>query len=170
MRLFEQVSNLRAQANVIRRRRYGVIEVVDGQFRGIRFRPFPKWITLLGIKLGAWRHRQQTGDRCLLYFNQPRKFSNFLALRYIHSTAGTSYRTFHTAVAALDEVARIKRSDALLCDVANARVSDRLMRRWGWEQHKPQAFHRNYIKRFYGQYPAPAAAFGGERALEAATA
>jgi hypothetical protein len=160
MPLFESVTDLQSQAEVIRRRRYGVIEVADGQFRAIRFRPFPKWITILGIKLGAWRHRKQTGDRCLLYFNQPRQFSNFIALRYIYSTAGASYRTFHTALAALDEVARIKRTDALLCDVANARVSDRMMRRWGWEGHKPQAFHRNYIKRFYGQYPPPAAAFG----------
>ena len=50
--------------------------------------------------------------------------------------------------------ARIKRSDALLCDVASNRISDRLMRRWGWESHKPQRWHRNFIKRFYGQYPS----------------
>ena len=58
----------------------------------------------------------------------------------------------------LDQIARLKRTDALLCDIAGSRISDRLMSRFGWEPHKPQRWHRNYIKRFYGQYPAPTAA------------
>ena len=53
----------------------------------------------------------------------------------------------------LDEVAWLKRTDALLCDVWNERISPRLLARWGWEPHKPQPWHRNYIKRFYGTYP-----------------
>jgi hypothetical protein len=55
---------------------------------------------------------------------------------------------------ALDDVAELKKSDALLCDAANTRISDRLIRRFGWQPHKPQRWHRNYIKRFYGEYPA----------------
>ncbi len=27
------------------------------------------------------------------------------------------------------------------------------MDRLGWEPHKPQRWHRNFIRRFYGQYP-----------------
>jgi len=53
----------------------------------------------------------------------------------------------------LEAVAERKRSDAILCDVANTRFSDRLIRRMGWESHKPERWHRNYIKRFYGKYP-----------------
>jgi hypothetical protein len=44
-------------------------------------------------------------DRCLLYYNQPRRMPNFLA-------------------------------------------------RFGWEPHKPQRWHRNFIRRFYGVYPS----------------
>jgi len=36
----------------------------------------------------------------------------------------------------LDEIARIKGADALLCEVANFRISDRLMTRWGWTPHQ----------------------------------
>jgi hypothetical protein len=53
----------------------------------------------------------------------------------------------------LDEVARLKASDAILCDVWNWRISDRLLARWGWQPHKPDRWHRHFIKRFYGVYP-----------------
>jgi pyruvate,water dikinase len=50
-------------------------------------------------------------------------------------------------------IARLKGSDALLCDVANGRITTKLLSRWGWEPHCPSWFHRHYIKRFYGVYP-----------------
>jgi hypothetical protein len=56
------------------------------------------------------------------------------------------------SMAVLDEIARIKRSDAILTDAANFRISDRFLRRQGWERHTKARYHRNYIKRFYGEY------------------
>jgi len=53
----------------------------------------------------------------------------------------------------LDEIARIKRSDALLTDASNLRISDRLLARWGWVPHTSSRWHRHHIKRFYGNYP-----------------
>jgi hypothetical protein len=78
---------------------------------------------------------------------------NFLALKYIVSTDGTSNRTFRAALVALDAIAEIKGTDAIVCDAANMRISDRLLARLGWEPHKPQRWHRNFIRRFYGEYP-----------------
>ena len=52
---------------------------------------------------------EATADRCLLYYNQPRRMPNFLALKYVVSTSGTSYRTFRAALAALDAIAEMKR-------------------------------------------------------------
>lgn len=57
-------------------------------------------------------------------------------------------------LAALDEIARIKQTDALLADVLNFRISPRMLARYGWASHKPSRWHRHYIKRFYGSYPA----------------
>ncbi len=79
---------------------------------------------------------------------------NFLALKYVVSTPGTSYRTFRASLKALDAIAALKQIDAIVCDAANARLSDRFMARQGWEPHKPQRWHRNYIRRYYGEYPA----------------
>jgi len=154
MFLFETIYDLEAGAAVLRRRRYGVIEVADGRLRRIRLRPFPKLISRAGVKLDNWLfHSRRRGDRCWLYYNQPLGCPNFLAVTHVVSTAGTCYRSFHLATAVLDEIARLKRSDAMVCHVTNDRISDRLLRRWGWEPHAPRVRGRNYIKRFYGQYP-----------------
>ncbi|HUY89662.1 MAG TPA: hypothetical protein VMV10_13080 [Pirellulales bacterium] len=152
--LFETVTNLAAQADVVRRRRYGVIEVVEGTFRLLRLRPFPKFYTPLDFFLrGEGYHRSQPGDRCLMYYNQPCSFSNFLALKYVVSTRDATLATFRGALDVLDQIAEIKSTDALLCEVANFRISDRLLARWGWAPHAPARWRRNYIKRFYGAYP-----------------
>jgi hypothetical protein len=89
----------------------------------------------------------------LLYYNQPRRHSSFLALRYVASTPGTSFATMRAALVALDALAALKGTDALLCDAANTRISDRVLARFGWVAHKPQRWRRNFIKRFYGAYP-----------------
>ncbi len=135
--------------------RYGVIETVAGRLVALHFRLWPKlfaWPEFWPV--GADYHASGKADRCLLYYNQPRRHSQFLALRYMVSQRGTTFATFRAAVEVLDWIAELKRSDALLCDAANGRLSERLMSRFGWESHKPSRWHRNYIKRFYGQYPA----------------
>jgi hypothetical protein len=152
---FETVTDLYAQADVVRRRPYGVIEVAAGHFQRLRLRPFPKLSTPFDFLLRSDRaHRRRPGDRCWLYYNQPRHHRNFLALKFIFSNRNATLASFHGALEVLDEIARIKQSDAILCDVENARISGRLLARWGWAPHKPQRWHRNYIKRFYGDYPA----------------
>jgi hypothetical protein len=155
MPLFDTVTDLAAGSDLLRRRHYGMIEVAQGRLRRVAIRPFPKLVSAPGILLiGGWRHQHQTGDRIRLYYNQPRRFSNFLVLKYAESARDTSMATLTRALAVLDEIARLKHSDALLCDVANARITTKLLGRWGWEPHCPSWFHRHHIKRFYGDYPA----------------
>lgn len=152
--LFETVTDLADGAQVLRRRAYGVIEVFAGQFRRVRLRPYPKIITAAEILLfGGWYHHHRQGDRLWLYYNQARRFPNFLVLKYVVSARQTSFGTLTRALAVLDEIARLKRSDALLCDVGNWRVSTKLLGRWGWQPHCPSRWHRHYIKRFYGELP-----------------
>lgn len=138
----------------IRARRYGVIETVGGRLAAIRLRPWPKLLALPEvIPLDPRYHASGAPDRCLLYYNQPWRMPNYLALKYIVTTSGTSFATFRAALKVLDAVAALKEIDAIVCDAANIRLSDRIMRRLGWEPHKPQRWHRNYIRRFYGEYP-----------------
>jgi hypothetical protein len=159
MPLFQSIPDLAAGADVLRRRRYGVIETRGGVLHRVHLRPWPKLVSWPELWWVPWRyHERGDADRCLLYYNQPLRHSRFLSLKYVATTHGTSYRTFREALRVLDTIAAIKRSDAVLCDVANGRISDRLLARLGWEPHKPQRWHRNYIKRFYGNYPAEALA------------
>jgi len=152
---FESVHDPTTNVEPLRRRRYGVIEVRDGRLIGIHLRPWPKYISLPAISFfGHGYHRQRPGNRCWLYYNQPRRHSNYLILKYIVSARDTTIGTARGALTVLDEIARIKHSDALLTDASNARISDRLLARWGWEPHLASRWHRHRIKRFYGDYPA----------------
>ena len=142
------------QREALRRGRYGVIETSHGRLVAIRLRPWPRIVSALETDwLGRRWHELRAGNRCLLYYNQPRRHSNYLALKYVVSERDCTLATAFRALRALDEVARLKRSDAILCDAWNSRISDRMLAREGWEAHKPQRWHRNYIKRFYGVYP-----------------
>lgn len=148
-RWFETVSDLtdERQRAIVRRRRYGVIEMADDRLRRISFRPLPKLARPLDLPWGQLVHRAARGNRCWLYFNQPRGLDQFLALKWVVSTSHATLASFRGALEVLDEVAEIKRVEALVCDAANGRISDRLLARWGWQSHKPQRWHRNYIKR-----------------------
>lgn len=160
MPLFETIFDLHEGREKLDRGRYGVIEATAGTLRCIELRPLPKLISLPEVWPVRWKfHGRGPADRCRLYYNQPLGSPNFLALKYIVSTERTSYATFRAVLAALDVVAAIKRTDAIVCDAANIRLSDRLMQRWGWEPHKPQRWHRNFIRRFYGEYPPTCASF-----------
>ena len=131
------------------------LESAYASLRAIHLRPWPKLFSLAELWPAAARyHARGDADRCLLYYNQPWRQPNYLALKFIVSTPGTTYRTFRGSLTVLDAIAELKRTDAIVCDVANLRISDRLLARLGWQAHKPQRWHRNYIRRFYGRYPA----------------
>ncbi|OHB74777.1 MAG: hypothetical protein A2W31_05825 [Planctomycetes bacterium RBG_16_64_10] len=152
--LFETVTDLAAGADIVRARRYGIVVVAEGRLVAVWMWPLPKLLAWPEVvPVGRRYHARGPRDRCRLYYNQPWRFPNYLALRYVVSAAGTSLATFRAALSVLDAIAQIKGSDALLCDIANSRISARLMARWGWQAHKPGRMHRNYIKRFYGKYP-----------------
>jgi hypothetical protein len=156
--IFETIVSLEEGVSSLRHRHYGVIETRDGQFCRVVLRPLPKVASLLELALwGRPWHRRHLGDRCLLYYNQPWRFPNFLSLTYLLSGRGTKLATVRRALEILEKIARLKRTDALLCDVASTRISDRLLARCGYEPHCPSAWHRHYIKRFYSVYPATGA-------------
>lgn len=149
----ESVWDLEASEDTIRRRSYGLIEVADGRFRRIVFRPWPKILTADDVLIRSqFGSRRSLRDACRLFFNQPRSHRNFLALKFIVSNFGTTFGTIRRAMQVLDEVARIKHSDAIVAHVTTPHVSDRLMLRWGWDRHLESSRQRHFIKRFYGDY------------------
>ncbi len=156
MLLSRPVTDIVAEADRIRAARYGVIETQQGRLAAIRLRPWPKLFSVRELwPVGDHFHAPGPADRCRLFYNQPLGCRRFLALKYVETTRGTSYSTFRAALTLLDAIAELKQSDALVCDAANRRLSDRFMRRMGWEPHAPMPWRRNFIRRFYGVYPQP---------------
>ena len=154
-RLFETIYQITGNEDRVRERAYGVIEVVDSQLTGIHFRPFPKIISTVEAQwLGGWQHRRKKNNKCLIYYNQPVAHRNFLALKYIVTTLGTTYKTLYRATLVLDQIAEIKQTDAIVADVSNKRISERFLNRMGWQQHCQSGRGRNFIKRFYGLLPS----------------
>jgi hypothetical protein len=151
--LLQTATSLIDDAEILRRRRFGVIDVRNGQLESIRLRPWPKFVSIVGVAWGQLSHAHVPGDHLRLFYNQPFRYPNFLALKFAVSARDTTLATVHRALAVLDEIAHIKHSDALLCDAANFRLSSAMLARFGWEPHATNRWHRNYIKRFYGQYP-----------------
>jgi len=150
----ETITEFDAARERLRTRRYGVIETVGGKLAAVHLRLWPKLVSLRElIPLDDRYHSRGRTDRCRLFYNQPWRIPNYLALKYIETTSGTSYATFRAALKVLDAIAELKEIDAIVCDAANLRLTDRVMRRLGWEPHKPQRWHRNFIRRFYGSYP-----------------
>jgi hypothetical protein len=155
MPLLVTVNDLQEGAAVLRRRRYGVIETTAGRLHAVRLRPWPKLISVGEVWWQeAFFHRGAAGDRCRLYYDQPRRMPSFLALKYVVTSHGASFATLLAALDVLDEIARLKDADAIVCEAWNRRISDRALARAGWERHVLHSRRRHYIKRFYGQYPA----------------
>jgi hypothetical protein len=153
LNLFPAIKHLDdlSPANV--RQRYGLIETARDQLVKVQFRPWPKLISAAEVAwIGGWKHERALNKRCRLYFNQPLGHSNYLTIPYIESTFGSSFRNLHLAMKVLDLVVMQKRCDAILCELSNERISDRLMVRWGWERHLLESPKRHWIKRFYGDY------------------
>ncbi|GAB5402307.1 MAG: hypothetical protein Aurels2KO_05380 [Aureliella sp.] len=124
----------------------------DGKLAVVRRRWWPYVGNLFQAR---WDQKFPSGDpdRCELFYHQPLSSRDFLTLSYVRSTKRTSLSTFYAATLLLDEVARLKGSLAIVCHVTNDRLSNRLLARWGWEQHCEQWSGRHFIKRFYGEYP-----------------
>lgn len=132
--------------------RQGRIVTQAGRLIGVHGRWWPHW--------GSWAQviwdlhtRHVGGDRCELFYYEAWNNPGYLTLSYIHSGAQTSLSTLYLATLALDEIARLRNSQAIVCHVTNDRITDRLLRRWGWQAHCPDWSGRHFIKRFYGVYP-----------------
>lgn len=150
----QTATDLDTAARLIPRRRHGIICVDAGAFQSLVFRPWPKVISRLEITtLGRWGHFGREGDRCRLFYNFPLSSPGFLSLAYIESNRQTQWETVRKSLELLDWVAENRGAHASVCELSNARISDRLMGRLGWEPHCQHLHGRHFIKRFYGEFP-----------------
>lgn len=137
---------------ILANRRAGKIVTCAGRLRCIQGR----WWPYLGNHLDVlWDSsiRSMQSDVCELYYHAPLACPRLLTLSYVRSGPKTSLSTFYAATLMLDEIARIKQTGAIVCNVTSGRLTDRLLRRWGWDEHCEGWTGRHFIKRLYGTYP-----------------
>lgn len=146
------VTDVAGSFELLRVRRSGRIVTQAGRLQAVYGRWWPYTGNLLQAKWDS-RLRPVACDRCELFYHQTGAEGGFLTLSYVRSGKGTSPTTCYAATLMLDEIARLKQSSAIVCHVTNARISARLLERWGWQAHCLHWKGRHYIKRFYGNYP-----------------
>jgi len=153
VKLFYSVYDVVGEAGKIRNRPYGMIDVADEQLVAIQLRPWPKLVSGIETKWAdGWGKKRSRKNQSQVYYSQPIAHRNYLTLSYAVTTLQTSWTTLSLSLALLDYVACLKGSDAILTEVSNSRISDRLMRRLGYEPHLMESKKRHWIKRFYGEY------------------
>ena len=139
-RFGKTIRDLDAGRDLLRARSHGIIETVAGELRSVQLRPWPKLASLPELwPLGPRYHARGDADRCLLYFNQPRRCLTFWHCDTWFQRGGRAIARFERRSSALDSIAEIKQIDAIVCDAGNVRLSERLMARLGWEPHQPSA-------------------------------
>ena len=70
-----------------------------------------------------------------------------MAINYLTSGEQTSYRTLLLGVQVLEEIARSRKSIAIVCQTYSDRLTERLMNRWGYVRHALSLGDNHYIRR-----------------------
>ncbi len=139
-----------SQRAVIRGWRRGRITMRGGKLVSIA----PRWWSLpTSIARVWWQERFRPGavDQCQLDYRSSR-LGGFIVVDFIQSGPGTQLDTFRGACQMLDEIACIREAVAIVAHVSTTSISDRLLRRWGWQPHAHGLSGRHWIKRFYDGY------------------
>ncbi|MEZ6135277.1 MAG: hypothetical protein R3C53_10240 [Pirellulaceae bacterium] len=160
------MTDLTSGASTLRTRRCGRIVTAGGRLQAVYGRWWPHLGNLLQV---LWDMHAPTGRRdcCELFYHQPLNSRGFLSISYVHAGPETSLSTLYVAGLVLDEIARLRGSLAIVSNITNDRISDRSLMRWGWSAHCANLPGRHFIKRFYGQYPAPPASWRARMGLDA---
>lgn len=147
------ISDIGCNEEIVAERRIGHIVIEAGRLLAVYGRWWPYYGNMLQTYLDV-KMRPVQADRCELFYHQSLSAAGFLTLAYVRSGPRTSLSSFYGATLVLDEVARVKRANAIVSHVTNSRITDRLLQRWGWQQHCLDWPGRHFIKRFYGVYPS----------------
>ena len=154
----QPVTHIARQAPLLAARRAGRIVTHAGRLVAVYGRWWPHAGNLLQVHWDQY-WRSLPSDFCELYYHAPWSVPNYLTVDYVRSGRGTSLSSLYAATLALDAIAQVRQSAAIVCHLSNSRLSDRLLRRWGWQPHCEHWHGRHFIKRFYGQYPEIPAAW-----------
>lgn len=131
---------------LIRKWRYGAIEIRDGELVCISARWWPRlaseWESLREQLI-----KTLPGGVCRMYYSFPWRTPGFMVLAYAHSGPDTTYRSIRCGLRCLEQIAIVWDSQAIVCQATNNRLSERTMNRWGYEKHALSLGDNHYIRR-----------------------
>jgi hypothetical protein len=142
----EKVASIEGNEIAINSWRYGELELSDGKLVCIR----PRWWPRLGSRWESMQDsyiRRLPTDQLLAYYAFPRRAPGFMSVLYAFSGPNTQYRTIYRAVVTMDAIAKLRGSQAIVCQTITDRASERLMKRWGYVRHAASLGHNHFIKR-----------------------
>lgn len=127
--------------------RYGEIEVSSGSLVAIHRRWWPRIGSQSEAYLDSY-HRTLPSDSCRAYFAFPFRAPGYMTVLYARGGPNLQYKTIDQAVLVMDEIAQLRDSNAIVCQVVSDRGTERLMNRWGYVRHACTLGDNHYIKRF----------------------
>jgi hypothetical protein len=126
--------------------RWGVIEV-DGEISAtVRNRRLPSLPSLWDQWLDT-RWRRLPENRVRIYFNHSRSSPDFLVLAYAQAGPNTRPGTLRKALSILERIAKQKQLQAIVCHATHVKLSDRVMRYFGYERHAMHLRGKHFIRR-----------------------
>lgn len=138
--------SIEANAEKVSSWRYGEIELFNGSLAAIYPRWWPRWGSQWESYWDSY-HRVLPADHCIAYFAFPRSAPGYMSVLYAHSGPNTQYKTIYRAVSTMDQIAKLRNSDAIVCQMVSERGTERLMNRWGYVRHALSLGDNHYIKR-----------------------
>jgi hypothetical protein len=145
-----EVTDVRTHANTLKQWNRGRITMRNGKLVSVRRRQFYMPASIARVWFQA-RFKPGNRDQCTLDYRCNR-IGGFMVVEFIQSGPSTQLATLRGACQILDEIARLRQSVAILAHVSTSAISDRLLKRWGWEPHAGTLSGRHWIKRFYSGY------------------
>jgi len=139
-------------ANELRRWRCGRIRMQSGRLVRIEHRLTASRSSIAKVWWQA-KYGRMHDDTCCLDYHQPLGMPAFLTLDYVHAGKSAGYKSLIGSLEILSEIARLRGSLAIVAHVSNRSISDRFLRRCGWQPHLEDWAGRHWIRRFYDGYP-----------------
>jgi hypothetical protein len=145
-------TDIRSSTEALQRWRCGRIVVQQGRLVRVEHRLMCGSASMAQV---WWQIKYGRTDDDLVWldYHQPLGIPRFLTLDYVRSGTQAGYRSFLAAINLLNEIARIRSAQAIVAHVSNGKISDRFLRRQGWQQHMNDWNGRHWIRRFYDGYP-----------------
>jgi hypothetical protein len=70
-----------------------------------------------------------------------------MSVLYAKSGPNTRYRTLYRGTQLVEEIAVLRKAQAIVCQASNTRLNERLMNRLGYVRHAHSLGDNHYIKR-----------------------